>query len=54
MRHLKKIITFFIFIFITGIYISFIKINTVFKKPQPIETVKEVDTLKIVPLKITF
>ena len=53
MKHFKKIIIFFIFIFITGIYISIIKINTVFKKTQPIETVKIVDTLKIVSLKTT-
>lgn len=46
MKHFKKIIIFFIFIFITGIYISVIKINTVFQKKQSIETVKVVDTLK--------
>ena len=44
MTQLHKIIGFFIFIFITGIIISVVNINTTFKKQQQTETVKVLDS----------
>ena len=47
MTELHKIIGFFIFIFITGIFISVLHINTTFKKQQQTETVKVLDSTEI-------
>ena len=47
MTQLHKIIGLFIFIFIAGIFISVLQINTTFKKQPKTETVKVLDSTKV-------
>ena len=45
MKNLRKIIAFFLFIFITGIIVTVVSINTTLNKKIPTELVKTKDTL---------
>ena len=47
MKNLRKIIALFIFIFITGIIVTVISINTTLNKKAPTELVKAKDTLNL-------
>jgi len=45
MKHLKKIIALFLFIFITGIFIAVVSINKTLDKPTKNLTVKAKDSV---------
>ncbi len=45
MKNLRKIIAFFLFIFITGIIVTVVSINTTLNKKTPTEIVKAKDTV---------
>lgn len=47
MKNLKKIIAFFLFIFIAGIIATVISINTTLNKKAPTELVKAKDTVQL-------
>ncbi|MDO6673980.1 hypothetical protein C7448_101353 [Tenacibaculum gallaicum] len=48
MKNLRKIIALFIFIFITGIIVTVVSINTTLNKKTPSEVVKAKDTLNLI------
>jgi len=48
MKNLRKIIALFIFIFITGIIVTVISINSTLNKKAPTEFVKAKDTLHLI------
>ncbi|CAM1349997.1 hypothetical protein [Tenacibaculum insulae] len=48
MKNLRKIIAFFIFIFIAGIIVAAISINATLNKKTPTEIVKAKDTLNLI------
>ncbi len=48
MKNLRKIIALFIFIFITGIIVAVISINTTLNEKVPSELVKAKDTLYLI------
>jgi hypothetical protein len=48
MKNLRKIIALFIFIFITGIIVTVVSINTTLNKKAPTELVKAKDTLYLI------
>ncbi|MGG6229708.1 hypothetical protein [Tenacibaculum sp. SDUM215027] len=48
MKNLRKIIALFIFIFITGIIVTVVSINTTLNKKTPSEVVNTKDTLNLI------